>query len=64
MFNIDLHFILFYSSLSLESIAAIKYLFGVGNDGSAADGFLEGSIKSIQELANLLGSEVSNPCLL
>lgn len=53
-----LQFCIQENSLSLESIAAIKYLFGVGNDGSAADGFLEGSIKSIQELANLFGSEV------
>lgn len=49
-----------FSSLNLERVAAIKYLFGFENDASTADGFLDGSFKSVQELADLLGSEASD----
>lgn len=46
-------------SLNFEKVVAVKNLFGFVNDGSATDGYLDESIKSIQEGAKFLGPEVT-----
>ncbi|KAK3028735.1 hypothetical protein RJ639_037758, partial [Escallonia herrerae] len=44
-------------SFSSERVVAVKYLFGLPDDPSGIDVFLEDNIKYIQELTTLLGSK-------
>ncbi|KZV32655.1 hypothetical protein F511_36386 [Dorcoceras hygrometricum] len=48
-----------HDRLNLESASAIRYFFGVKNE-NATDGFIEESLKHIESLKNLIGSETSN----
>ncbi|XP_075509532.1 LOW QUALITY PROTEIN: protein virilizer homolog [Primulina tabacum] len=50
-------------SLNWERASAIKYLFGV-KDENAIDGFIEESLKHIEDLKNLIESETSNKALI
>ncbi|XP_027174907.1 protein virilizer homolog [Coffea eugenioides] len=45
-------------SLNLERITATKFLFGIEKDGCGTDSFLDESMKSLHELANILEPEV------
>ncbi|CAI9097590.1 OLC1v1034059C1 [Oldenlandia corymbosa var. corymbosa] len=45
-------------SLILERVTAIKYLFGVMEDGSGIDAFLDNSVKSLPDLTEFLGPKV------
>ncbi|KAL2463984.1 embryo defective [Forsythia ovata] len=46
-------------SLNLERVAAVKFFFRIKNE-SSLDGFVEESMKHIEEFANLLESETSS----
>lgn len=55
----SLSYVLCFLSINADSVALIKFLFGVKND-SSAEVVSEKDLKDIEELTSMLGSETNN----
>lgn len=47
-------------SLNMNSVVALKFLFGLPDDTAGIGGFPEDNIKYIQEFSTLLSSKIDN----